>query len=53
MVFRLAAPRAATSYRGCWISIQPFGDAAFEGLSLGVGARQPAGKFRKGCALME
>jgi hypothetical protein len=53
MGFGLAAPQTATYSRRRRIPIQPFDDAAFEGLSLGVGARQPAGKFRKGCALME
>jgi hypothetical protein len=53
MTFGLAAPSAATGLRRRRIPIQPFDDAASEGLSLGVGARQPAGKFRKGCALME
>jgi hypothetical protein len=53
LAFRLAAPRATTSYRGSWVPIQPFDDAAFEGLSLGVGTRQPAGELGKGGPLVE
>jgi hypothetical protein len=51
--FGLTAQQAATRYRGRCIPIQPFDNAAFQGLSLGVGTGQPAGKLGKGCTLLE
>ena len=41
-VFGLAAAEAAPGRRAHRIAVQPFGDAAGEGASLGLVARQPA-----------